>query len=130
MSKKIFFLSCVIILCATSVSAQPDSSNLTKGGVTLIDVFQVSPETQQKVADILIQLSDQLIKNQPGYVSATIYQSTDGMKVINIGKWKTEDDFQAMLKNSEITGLIRQAAGLAESFEPSMIVEVYDDRKE
>lgn len=97
--------------------------------ITLIDVFEVEPENQQKVTDILVELTETLIKKQPGYFSATIYQDVEGKKVFNIGKWESQEAFQAILKNQEIMDLIMKAGALSKNFTPLAVKLVYDNKK-
>src|SRR6218665_968685 len=114
MRNRSLFMICVLIMLLSYTLASGQSINKTNTSeVTLIDVFDVQPENQQKVADIIIQLTEQYIKKQPGYISATIYLDVDGKKVFNIGKWKTQEEFQAILKSTEIMASIQKAIALS-----------------
>lgn len=130
MFKKIFLFSSILLLSICLIYAQTNKKQVENKETIYIDLFEVEPENQQKVADILVQLTDQLIKKQPGYVSATIYQSTDGKKVINIGKWKSEDEFRAILKNKEIYSTIMKAVALSKNFTPAGFKTAYDNKAE
>ncbi len=37
----------------------------------------------------------------PGFVSANIHRSVDGVRVVNYAQWRRREDFEAMLKNPE-----------------------------
>jgi heme-degrading monooxygenase HmoA len=37
----------------------------------------------------------------PGFVSANIHKSLDGVRVANYAQWRSREDFEAMLKNPE-----------------------------
>lgn len=50
-----------------------------KDVVTLINVFTVRPEHQQRLVDLLIDATETVIKGQPGYVSANIHKSLEGV---------------------------------------------------
>ena len=43
--------------------------------VTLINVFTVEPENQQKLADMLVEATEKTMKNLSGFVSATIHRA-------------------------------------------------------
>jgi heme-degrading monooxygenase HmoA len=85
--------------------------------LTLINVFTVKPEDQQKVAQMLIEATDQVMKHVPGFVSASIHQSLDGKKVVNYAQWRTLKDFEAMRQNPKAIPHMEAVASLA-TFEP------------
>ena len=66
---------------------------------TLINVFTVSPENQQKLVDMLVEATQTTMRHLPGFVSASIHKSADGQRVTNYAQWRTSEDFQAMLKD-------------------------------
>ena len=49
--------------------------------VTLINVFTVAPEDQQRLLDLLVEATESVMKGLPGFVSANLYKSFDGTKV-------------------------------------------------
>jgi heme-degrading monooxygenase HmoA len=67
--------------------------------VTLINVFTVESENQQKLVDMLVEASEKVIKNVPGFISANIHKSADGVRVTNYAQWRSEEDYAAMLKD-------------------------------
>jgi heme-degrading monooxygenase HmoA len=69
--------------------------------VTLINVFTVEPANQQKVIDLLVEATEKTMKHLPGFVSANIHKSLDGVKVVNYAQWRSRQDFEAMIKNSQ-----------------------------
>ncbi len=88
--------------------------------VTLINVFTVTPDTQQPLVDLLAEATDAVMQHQPGFISANIHRSLDGQRVTNYAQWRSRDDFEAMLQHPEAQAHMRQAAELAESFEPHL----------
>ena len=66
---------------------------------TLINVFTVSPENQQKLVDMLVEATEKTMRHIPGFVSASIHKSADGTRVANYAQWRSTEDFQAMLKD-------------------------------
>jgi quinol monooxygenase YgiN len=92
--------------------------------LTLINVFTVSREDQQKLADLLVEATEKTMKRQPGFVSASIHRSLDGTKVVNYAQWRSQADFEAMQKNPEARPHMEAAAALAR-FDP-MLCEVVE----
>ena len=82
--------------------------------ITLINVFTVGPDNQQRLADILIEATDKAMKYVPGFVSASIHRSFDGTKVVNYAQWRSREDFEAMMHNPEVRPHMEAAAALAE----------------
>ncbi len=42
--------------------------------VTLINVFTVVPENQQRLVDVLIRATEEVIKHEAGFISANIHR--------------------------------------------------------
>ena len=60
----------------TKISVQSDV-------VTLINVFTVAPEDQQRLLDVLLEATESVISEMPGFVSANLHKSLDGTRVVN-----------------------------------------------
>ena len=71
--------------------------------VTLINIFTVSPENQQKLVDMLIEATQKTMRHLPGFVSASIHKSADGTRVANYAQWRKAEDFEAMLRDPRAT---------------------------
>ena len=67
--------------------------------LTLVNVFSVRPENQQKLVDMLVEATDETMKKMPGFISASIHRSLDGTKVVNYAQWRSKTDFDAMRQN-------------------------------
>lgn len=98
-----------------------------KSLVTLINVFTVSPENQQRLVDLLIEATQITMRNQPGYISANIHKSLDGTRVTNYAQWRRREDFEAINSNPEVTIHMRAALQLATSFEPHLYEVSFTD---
>jgi quinol monooxygenase YgiN len=85
--------------------------------LTLINVFTVEPDQQQKLAALLIEATEKTMKHQLGFVSASIHRSLDGKKVVNYAQWKDKAAFEAMQKNPQAASHMQAAAALAK-FDP------------
>jgi quinol monooxygenase YgiN len=66
---------------------------------TLINVFTVESSKQQRLVDMLIEATEQIMNKQEGYISANIHKSMDGTKVVNYAQWKSKEAFEKMLNN-------------------------------
>jgi len=97
------------------------------GLLTLVNVFTVAPENQQKLVDVLVDATEQTMKHMRGFVSANIHRSFDGTRVINYAQWRSREDFDAMLQDPEAKPHMTSAAALA-TFEPILceVVEAID----
>jgi quinol monooxygenase YgiN len=85
--------------------------------VTLVNVFTVGAENQQRLVDVLTDATEQTMKHLPGFVSASIHRSLDGGRVVNYAQWRSREDFAAMMRNPEAHPHMAAAAALAE-FDP------------
>lgn len=85
---------------------------------TLINVFQVEPENQEALANLLRQATESAISHLPGFISANIHRSYDGQRVVNYAQWRSREDYEAMLRDPKATPHMTEAAQLAESFDP------------
>jgi heme-degrading monooxygenase HmoA len=81
--------------------------------VTLINVFTVEPQQQQRLVDVLVTATETVIGKQPGFVSANIHKSLDGTRVANYAQWRSREDFEAMRANPEAAAHMREAATIA-----------------
>lgn len=87
---------------------------------TLINVFTVRPERQRELADILIQATEEIMQHIPGFIAANIHVSDDGERVVNYAQWESAEALQAMYGNATAQVHMKQAADLAESFDPHL----------
>ena len=85
---------------------------------TLINVFDVAPDDQDELAELLVDVTESTMKHIPGFVSASIHVSDDGERVVNYAQWETREDFERMLDNEDAKPHMRRAADLATSYDP------------
>jgi quinol monooxygenase YgiN len=81
--------------------------------VTLVNVFTVEPDKQQALVDLLTRATDETIQHLPGFISASIHRSLDGVRVTNYAQWRSRDDFEAMLHNPAAAPHLKDAAAFA-----------------
>ncbi|MFI7462316.1 antibiotic biosynthesis monooxygenase family protein [Nonomuraea sp. NPDC049646] len=87
---------------------------------TLINVFTVRADRQRELVDLLTRATEDVMRHLPGFVSANIHAGVDGTRVVNYAQWRSADDFHAMLAAPEAQVHMRQAAALADHFDPHL----------
>ena len=65
--------------------------------VTLINVFETTPEQQQLLIERWIRFTEEM-KNEPGFLEAALHKSTDGTRVINYAHWRSQADLDHFMK--------------------------------
>jgi heme-degrading monooxygenase HmoA len=81
--------------------------------VTLINVFTVEPDNQNRLVELLVEATDRVMRHLPGFVSANIHRGLDGRHVANYAQWESAEAFQRMLGDPEAgrhMGPIRELA--------------------
>jgi quinol monooxygenase YgiN len=68
---------------------------------TVIIIFSVAPDRQDELI-AAIQEFLETVKTQPGFVSANLHKSIDGLKVANYAQWKSLSEYEAFIKNAEV----------------------------
>ena len=68
---------------------------------TVIIIFTVKPEQQQELTDAIKEFLE-TVKTQPGFVSANLHKSIDGVKVVNYAQWSSMGAFEAFRNNREV----------------------------
>lgn len=95
--------------------------------VTLVNVFTVEPANQQALIDLLEEATKTVMDRMPGFVSANLHRSLDGVRVTNYAQWRRASDYEAMLSSPEAQVHMRAAAKLATSFEPHLYSVAFTD---
>jgi quinol monooxygenase YgiN len=83
--------------------------------VTLINVFKVEPENQQKLIQLLIDATEETMASLPGFISANIHASLDGTRVTNYAQWLSVEHFRAIFKNPDALAHMPAISAIAES---------------
>jgi hypothetical protein len=68
---------------------------------TLINVFTVTPENQQRLLDLLVAATELVMNKLPGFVSANLHKSLDETKFANCAQRRSLEAFEAIIENSE-----------------------------
>ena len=87
--------------------------------ITLINVFTVDPSDQQQLIELWQQATEEVMRHQAGFISASVHRSLDGTKVVNYAQWESSEALGAMFENPEASA---RMAKLAELGTPSPVI--------
>ncbi|MCF3593456.1 antibiotic biosynthesis monooxygenase [Rhodobacteraceae bacterium LMO-12] len=95
---------------------------------TVITTFEMTPGTAQDLMEALNTAYDEFISKQPGFIGAGLHINDAQTRIANYSQWERREDFQAMLRTSEMRERNRKIAEMCKSFEPVMydVVASYD----
>ncbi len=100
------------------------------GYMVLINTFRVAPERADALLALLEQATAETMRHRPGYVSANLHVSDDRTRVVNYAQWRSRADFEAMLADDVARVHMREAAAIAESYDPVICDLRYSDTGE
>jgi heme-degrading monooxygenase HmoA len=89
--------------------------------VTLINVFFVEPEDQERLVSRLTDVTDAYVRSAPGFLGSKLHRSFDGSKVVMYAKWESQDAYRASRENPVSVEQLKDILSFA-VFEPG----VYD----
>ncbi len=92
--------------------------NPAAGYIVLINTFTVEPSRAEELLDVLSRATENGMRQMPGFVSANLHISHDKRHVANYAQWRSQEDLDAMMKNSSAQVHMQEAAGIARSFDP------------
>jgi heme-degrading monooxygenase HmoA len=84
------------------------------GVVTLINIFTVDPENQQRLIELLAEGTETLFSKMAGYISTSFHKGKDGRRVVNYGQWRSVKDIEAFRRKPEIGEYFQRVKALAQ----------------
>jgi heme-degrading monooxygenase HmoA len=98
--------------------------------ITLINVFTIAPDDQQRLVDLLTRATDEFVSRAPGFISSTLHRSIDGTKVAMHAEWRSAEDYEAMRRDPGPLPFLEEALTFAR-FEPGVyeIVRTFAPRE-
>lgn len=87
--------------------------------IVLINIFHVDPSNQQRLVDLLTEVTEKIVSKAKGFVSSTLHRSTDGGKVTMYARWRSLADYEAMREDPAPRPYLEAALSIAR-FEPGM----------
>jgi quinol monooxygenase YgiN len=89
-------------------------------GQTVITTFETTPATAFDLIEALEAAYRDCISRQPGFLSAGLHMNDARTRICNYSKWRTREDYQAMLRTPEMRERNRAINDLCRGFEPVM----------
>lgn len=90
----------------------------SSGYLTFINTFSVEPENADRLVENLQKATEEIFRDQPGFISANLHVSRDRRKVVNYAQWRSKEDYAAMSELPGIQAHMKAAAALATGFDP------------
>lgn len=89
-------------------------------GQTVITTFEMTPATADDLMEALQAAFHEVIRKQPGFISAALHINDARTRICNYSQWESRGDYQAMLRTPEMRERNRVINGLCRGFEPVM----------
>jgi hypothetical protein len=70
--------------------------------LTELDIFVTQPDQQWLLVDSLVAYTQNILKQQPGYIASAIHRSFDGLRVINYVQWQRQENYEAYISNTDV----------------------------
>jgi quinol monooxygenase YgiN len=97
--------------------------------VALINTFYVKPEKAEELVQLLTKATDDVMRHQPGFISANLHISFDKTRVVNYAQWRSKEDFERMQANPDAKPHMKQAAERADRFDPVLYTVAHVDNR-
>jgi heme-degrading monooxygenase HmoA len=73
--------------------------------------FASTREDQEWLIQELKSFTEDTMSHQPGFISAALHKSFDGLTVINYARWRSADDFKRATENPAMEGHRQRLGG-------------------
>ena len=83
-------------------------------GVTMINIFSVKPENQDKLLAALTHEADTVMRHLAGYRHSVIHKSADGTRLVNYTVWESAAAFEASHEDPSYLRLRKENGPLIE----------------
>jgi quinol monooxygenase YgiN len=67
--------------------------------VTVVDMYPIDVTHQQELIDLLVEEIRTMLKQQAGFVSASLHKSRDGVRIGNYMQWRSQNDHSSAKAN-------------------------------
>lgn len=94
------------------------------GTATLINIFTVEPENQEKLVALLKDGTETSISKMAGWVSTNFLTGKDGRRVVVYSQWRSAKDVDAMRQDASMGPYLQRVAALAK-FEAVLCDAIY-----
>ncbi|MFC4033356.1 putative quinol monooxygenase [Streptomyces polygonati] len=83
------------------------------GTIAMINVFDVEPEKQKELAEVMNEGAEKFIRHRPGCISVNILTSNDGKRLLYFAQWRSKADIRATMSDPDVQVYRDRAAALA-----------------
>lgn len=90
--------------------------------VTLINVFFVEPENQERLVEHLTRATNLFVRTTPGFLGSKLHRSLDGKKVAMSARWASEAAYRAARANPASAAWLKEVLAFA-ALEPGVYEE-------
>jgi quinol monooxygenase YgiN len=101
---------------ATTITVTDDTDQ-----VTLVNVFTVDPAQQTELVDALDKATREIFVTLPGFNSANLHSSLDGIRVINYAQWASEQQYAEALQRADVREHLAESAAIADKWDPTLV---------
>ena len=82
---------------------------------TLVNVFTVEPDNQQKLVQLLKEGTESFFSKQPGFISSSVHASKEGRRAINYSQWRSAGDIENFRKDPRFAPYVQSLAALSKA---------------
>lgn len=82
---------------------------------TLVNVFTVEPDNQQKLVQLLKEGTETFFSKQPGFISSSVHAGKEGGRAINYSQWRNAEDIENFRKDPKFAPYIQRLAAIAKA---------------
>ena len=82
---------------------------------TLVNVFTVEPDNQQKLVQLLKEGTETFFSKQPGFISSSVHAGKEGGRAINYSQWRSAADIENFRKDPKFAPYIQRLAAIAKA---------------
>lgn len=79
----------------------------------MISTFTVAPERQRELLDLLRANADEVLRHQPGFVTADLLAAPDGTTVVNHARWTDAAAIRATMDDPVVRARMAPAWAIA-----------------
>ncbi len=87
----------------TAIAKNEKLTTISKNAnlVTLINNFIVEPENQQRLMDLWVEITEDVMCKMPGFISANFHMSLDGKHGANYAQWRSAESGKNMRESGK-----------------------------
>lgn len=82
--------------------------------ISVINVITVSRPLQETMVKAAEQMLHQVMRRQPGFLSAAVYRSADGRRVTVLAQWESAEAFNRASRNPAVVSQMRAFLEIAQ----------------